>query len=145
MEIKFLKRNILQRLFGISATQVPGDNKCWTYSDRKLVIDLKLAPELSLKGGAVRLEGENLPDRVLVIYGDDGAYHAFRNRCKHMGRRLDPVFGNRTVQCCSISKTTYSYDGEVVYGPAREPVETFAVEITDGKLIILLDDSPPGI
>ncbi|MGA2401632.1 MAG: Rieske 2Fe-2S domain-containing protein [Syntrophobacteraceae bacterium] len=145
MEIKFLKRNILQRLFGISATKMPGDNKCWTYSDRKLVIELKRAPELSLEGGAIRLEGKNLPDRILVIHGDDGVYHTFRNRCKHMGRRLDPVFGDQTVQCCSINKSTYSYDGEVVYGPARKPVETFAIQVTDGKLFILLDDSPPRI
>jgi nitrite reductase/ring-hydroxylating ferredoxin subunit len=138
MEIKFLKRNILQRLFGIPATKKPRDNSCWTYSDSKLVIDLKSTPELSEPGGAIRLEGHGLPDRILVIRGNDGAYHAFSNRCKHMGRRLDPVPGDRTVQCCSVGKATYAYDGSVLFGPAKEAVKTLAVEISNGKLVVAL-------
>ena len=138
MEIKFIKRNILQRLFGLPATKAPSDPGCWTYSGRKLVVDLKRAPELSEPGGAIRLEGKNLPERVLIIHADDGSYRAFHNRCKHMGRRLDPVPQTATVQCCSVSKTTYAYDGSVLYGPAKEPVETFEVESADGKLVVVL-------
>ena len=40
--------------------------------------------------------------RTLVVHGDDGTFHAFANRCRHMGRRLDPVPGTETVQCCSV-------------------------------------------
>jgi nitrite reductase/ring-hydroxylating ferredoxin subunit len=139
VEAKYLKRSILQRVFGISATKMPGDGLCWTYSGHRLVIDLERAPELAEPGGAIRLEGKNLPDRVLVMHGDDGAYHAFRNRCKHMGRRLDPVPGNRTVQCCSVGRTTYAYDGNVLHGSAREPLETFEVTVTNGKLVVMLE------
>jgi nitrite reductase/ring-hydroxylating ferredoxin subunit len=143
MEIRFLKRNILQRLFGISATKTPRDSSCWTYSDSKLVIDLKRAPELSEPGGAIRLEGKDLPDRILLIHGDDGAYHAFSNRCRHMGRRLDPVPGDETVQCCSVSRTTYAYDGDVLFGPAREAVKTFAVEVANAELVVVLGSERP--
>jgi len=140
LEVKILKRNILQRLFGISATKAPSDGGCWTYSDRRLEIDLKRAPELSEPGGAIRLEGKNLPDRVLVIHGNDGSYRAFRNRCKHMGRRLDPVPQTATVQCCSVSKTTYAYDGNVLHGPAKEPVESFQVTSAEGQLVVVITD-----
>ena len=138
MEIKTPKKNIFQRIFGIPTTPVPGDNECWTVSGRKLVIDLNRAPELFKPGGAIRLEGKNLHDRILVIRGDDGTFHSFRNRCRHMGRRLDPVPGTQTVQCCSVNKTTYAYDGKVLYGPAREPISAFPVEVIEGSLIISL-------
>lgn len=138
MEVKTLKRTFLQRLFGISATKVPADQGCWTYADGKLRLELRRAHELAQPGGAIRLEGKNLPDRILVVRGDDGNYHAFRNRCQHMGRRLDPVPGTPTVQCCSINKTTYAYDGKVLHGPAKEAVGTFETRMTDGELIINL-------
>lgn len=138
MEVKILKRSFLQRLFGISATKPPADLGCWSYGAGKVLVDLRRAPELSQPGGAIRLEGKNLPERVLVVHGDDGNYYAFRNRCKHMGRRLDPVPATGTVQCCSVSKSTYGYDGGVVYGPAKEAVATFKTEVQDGQLVIIL-------
>jgi nitrite reductase/ring-hydroxylating ferredoxin subunit len=138
MEFKTLKRSIFQRLFGISATQLPKDKGCWTYSNGKVVVDLDRAPELSEPGGAIRLEGKSLPDRVLLIHGEDGNYHAFRNRCGHMGRRLDPVPETQTVQCCSVSKSTYDYDGNILFGPAKKLVGGLAVLSENDKVIITL-------
>jgi len=46
-----------------------------------------------------QIRSNNLPVRVLVVYGEDGEYRAFQNRCTHMGhRRLDSVPGTSTVQ-----------------------------------------------
>jgi nitrite reductase/ring-hydroxylating ferredoxin subunit len=137
MEVKSLNRSFWQRLFGIPATKPPADGGCWTYSNGRLLIDLSRVPELSNPGGAIRMEGSNLPDRILVVYGEDEKFRAFRNRCRHMGRRLDPVPGTLNVQCCSISKSTYGYEGNVVYGPAKGPVEVLAVQHTNGKLVIV--------
>jgi nitrite reductase/ring-hydroxylating ferredoxin subunit len=140
MEIKFLGRNIFQRILGLPLTSKPADPDCWRYSDGELIIDLEKTPELAAKGGAIRLEGGNLPLRVLVIAGDDGRYRAFHNRCTHLGhRRLDPVPGTGTVQCCSVNKSTYDLDGKTVYGPAPKPIQTFAVKAEGQRLTIVID------
>jgi len=133
-----LKRNIFQRIFGIAATAPPADEGCWTFSDGRIEIDLSRVPELSEPGKAIRLEKKHLPERVLIVHGDDGHFHAFRNRCKHMGRRLDPVPGTQTVQCCSVNKTTYDYGGKVLFGPAKNPLDVRQVQIEDGRLIVML-------
>jgi nitrite reductase/ring-hydroxylating ferredoxin subunit len=133
-----LKRSLLQRILGIPASKPPTDQGCWTFSGESIEIDLSRVPELSEPGKAIRLEKKNLPERVLIVHGEDGHFHAFRNRCKHMGRRLDPVPGTQTVQCCSVNKTTYDYGGEVLFGPAKEPLEVHKVEIRDGRLIVTL-------
>ncbi|MBN2126437.1 MAG: Rieske (2Fe-2S) protein [Deltaproteobacteria bacterium] len=137
MALTFLKRGIFQRIFGIPATPKPQDPNSWSYADGRLTLDLKRTPELDSAGGAVRLEGSALPGRVLLVRADDGTYRAFQNRCTHMGhRRLDPVPGTDTVQCCSVSRSTYDYAGKKIYGPAPEPIETYPVEMHEHTLII---------
>jgi len=139
MAVNFLNRNFFQRLFGLPATSKPLDPQCWTFSDGKIMIDLKRAPELETVGGALRLEGGGLPRRVLLIRGDDGAFYAFHNRCSHVGhRRLDAVPGTGTVQCCSVGKSTYTYDGRKIFGPTPDPIEIFAVKLEGERLIISL-------
>ncbi len=138
MTVKFLKRSFFQRIFGISATQKPENDDCWSYAGEKLTIDLKKAPELKKQGGALRFEGKNLPFRVLVVYGEDSKYLAYRNRCSHFGRRLDPVPGTATVQCCSVNKSTYDSEGTKIFGPVSKPVAVYPVEAYQDKLIVSL-------
>lgn len=137
MDIKFIKRNFFQRLLGIPVTGKPKVDTCWNYADGKLTISLSEAFELKAPGGAARFEGNNLPVRVLVVYCEDGEYRAYQNRCTHMGhRRLDPVPGTSTVQCCSINKSTYDHDGKGIFGPARHPITRYPVERDQEKLIV---------
>ena len=141
MKVQFLKRNIFKRIFGISATSKPINPDCWTYSDGKLIIDLKKTPELEKPWGAIRLEGGNLKERLLVVFAEDKKYYVFKNRCTHMGhRRLDPVPGTNTVQCCSVNKSTYDFEGKKVYGPAPEPIITYPVSIEGDKLISIINN-----
>ena len=138
VQTRTLRRNIFQRLFGMCATKLPSNPDCWKSGDGEIVILLKRAPELSEPWGAIRLEGRELPDRLLVFRDEDGQFHALRNRCGHGGRRLDPVPGTETIQCCSIGKTTYGYSGEILSGPAKEQVQTFPAEVRNGNLHIAL-------
>jgi len=139
MEIQFLKRNIFQRILGLPKTSKPANPDCWHYFEGKLTIDLSKAPELKNKGSAIRLEGNHLPVRILVMTGDDGNYHAFHNRCTHLGhRRLDPVPGTGTVQCCSVNKSTYDLNGKNLYGPAPEPIQVFPVDGDGEHLTIMI-------
>ncbi len=138
METKTLQRNIFQRLFGISTTKKPGDESCWTFEDRKVVVDLARAPELGNPGGAIRIEGKPLPERIVVVHGTGGGYYAFKNRCTHMGRRMDPVPGVDYVQCCSIGKSTFDYDGKRLSGTAEKPVDTYTVSLEGEKLIVAI-------
>ena len=139
MDIKFIKRSFFQRLLGIPATKQPGSDDCWNYANGKLTIDLSKASELKISGTAFRFEGKNLPKRVLVVCGEDGEYRAFHNRCTHLGhRRLDPVPGTDTVQCCSINKSTYDANGVKIFGPAPHPVTRYSVAEGENSLVVLI-------
>jgi nitrite reductase/ring-hydroxylating ferredoxin subunit len=134
-----LKRNLFQRVFGIPATTLLENASAWSFSDNTIVIDLDRVPELKNPGSGIRLEGNRLPERILVVHGNDDAYHAYRNRCGHGGRRLDPVPDDTTIQCCSVGKTTCDYTGRVLSGSAKKPTQVYRVDAKAGKLTIYLD------
>ena len=136
MDTRTLRRNFIQRLFGICATKPPADDGAWTFQDKKVIVDLGRIPELSETNSAVRLEKKGVPFRLILIHGDDGRYHALKNRCTHVGRRLDPVPGTQQVQCCSIGRSTYDYSGKVLSGTAKGPVDAYTVHMEDGRLEI---------
>jgi nitrite reductase/ring-hydroxylating ferredoxin subunit len=133
-----LHRTFFQRLFGRCATGLPVDETCWSYGEGHVQIDLARALELGSEGGAFRLEGKGLPDRLLVFHGVDGELHAVRNRCTHGKRRLDPVPGEAHVQCCSIGKSTFDYDGHRISGSAKKDLEFLSLSVEGNSLRISL-------
>lgn len=134
--MKVLPRSLWQRMRAIPATHTLLDAPAWSYADGTLTIDLARSPELGRPYGAVRVEADELPARVLVFQGGDGFFYAFRNQCAHGGHRLDPVPGSVTVQCCSLGHSTFDYQGQRIEGPAPRCVHTYPVSVEDGTLVI---------
>ena len=91
---------------------------------------------LKIRATQSDLEGNGSPERVLVIHGKDGQFHAYKNRCTHFGRRIDPFQETGSLRCCSISKSTFDYDGNVISGAAKKPLTPFKVEQNAGKLTV---------
>ncbi len=139
MSEKGLHRNLIQRIFGICATKPPADPSCFKFENDMVIVDLAKVPELEKQDSAVRLEGKNLPKRILVVNGADGKYHAFVNKCSHAGRRFDPIPGETRVQCCSVGKSTFDYSGTLLSGSAKKDIQITNIEEEDGKLMIRLD------
>ncbi|MRT92692.1 ubiquinol-cytochrome c reductase iron-sulfur subunit [Ancylomarina sp. 16SWW S1-10-2] len=139
MKVIKLKRSIFQRLLGKPATELPGNNDFWSFTDGKITVNLDKANGLSKVDGAVRLEGKGLPNRIILVHGKKDQYQAYDNKCTHMGRRVDPVPGTETVQCCSVNCTTFNQKGEVIEGPTKKPLKTHPVTIDNNKLIITLN------
>ncbi|MFH1091040.1 MAG: Rieske 2Fe-2S domain-containing protein, partial [Pseudomonadota bacterium] len=119
----------------------PADPGCWRYLDGRIELDLAQAPELSGPQGALRLEGRGLPLRVLVFKDKAGDYHAFHNKCTHMGRRLDLFPGGEKVECCSVSHSAFDLSGAKVSGPAKGPVNAFPVTEETGRLTVKLSQT----
>ena len=130
---------LFQRILGFCKTKPPGDPECWRYNRGKVVIEWARVPELHKPCGAIRLEGRGLPEGILVVYGMDGQFHAFKNKCSHLGSRLDPGEDVSTLQCCSLSKSTFDYGGNVISGPATESLQALPVENRKCKVVIHLD------
>jgi nitrite reductase/ring-hydroxylating ferredoxin subunit len=124
---------------GATQTSLPQIEGAWSYSEGTLKLDLTKLPEISDLGSAVRIEGDVLPDPILVVLGEDGNYYAFKNVCAHAGRMIDPVAGTMTLTCTSIvckDLSKYDYQGNVLSGLAQGPLTSNSLSVEDDQLII---------
>lgn len=128
---------ILKKIFGICETKKPKDPGCWILSGGRIEIDLNRAGKLAEQGGAIRLEGKGLAGRILVIQDDTGKFHAYSNRCTHMGRRIDPVPGSSDVRCCSVMGSVFNVKGEIVSGPAKENLKQY-MTVKQGSILSII-------
>ncbi len=129
------ERTFFQRIFGISATACAAEGS-WTLDGKNLKIDPGKLPGLSSPGTGVRIEGKGLPERILLIHGTDGEFHAFRNRCTHGGRRLDS--SGDGVQCCSVGKSFFDINGTIMSGSAKKNLKKFKIRRENNYIIIEL-------
>lgn len=129
--------DLLKALGGVCRTR-PLDPTLWDLQGDRVTVDLSNSPELAAAGGAVYLAGKGLPSAVLVARKPDSGFVCVENRCTHMGRKLDPEPDGKTLRCCSVSHSTFDYDGNKITGPAKGPVRVYNCRETDGKLVISL-------
>jgi nitrite reductase/ring-hydroxylating ferredoxin subunit len=129
----------LNRLLGRPLIDLPQNEDAWVYEADELRLDLDKLPEIADLGSAVRTEGAVLADPILVVLGDDGQYYAFENACTHAGRMIDLVAGTMTLECCSVSSSTFDYQGNVLSGPVEGALTNYALVAEDGYLVITLN------
>ncbi|MES0328867.1 MAG: Rieske (2Fe-2S) protein [Dehalococcoidales bacterium] len=130
--------SVFKAILGICETKEL-DSTSWRMDGGKVVVKLEDAPELNRKGGAIYLKGGELAKPLLLVRAEDGSMLAFANRCSHLlGRKVDPVPGESRLRCCSLGHSEYGYDGQVIKGPAKEPLKKYTVEIDNGDIVVTL-------
>ena len=130
--------DVIKSILGICETKPLSDN-LWSFEGNKARVRLSQMPEPCPKGGAVYLKGQGLRIPILLVRTEDDQYLAFANRCTHMGhRKLDPAPGQPILRCCSVSHSTFDYEGRRIDGPAKEPLTRYTIDLSDGDLIITI-------
>lgn len=128
--------DLIDRIRGVSKTPLLTNEAAWNFTDTTLTLDLTQIPELAEPGGAVRLEDDRVPEPLLIFHSEDGDYYVYLNKCTHGKRRIDPVGGK--LECTSISQSTFDYEGEVLSGPAKSSLTSYAVALDGDQLAITL-------
>jgi nitrite reductase/ring-hydroxylating ferredoxin subunit len=130
--------SIIKAALGICETK-PLSNSFWSVEGNKVRVKLNHMAEPLQKGKSVYLKGKGLAKPVLLLRTEDDIYLAFSNCCTHFGhRKLDPVPGEPKLRCCSVNHSTFDLQGKPIGGPAKRPLKCYAVERSDGDLVIAL-------
>lgn len=108
----------------------------WRLDGGSLHVRSDQIPELQEPYGAVFLDGRGLEKPVLLVRTEAGPLLAFENHCTHFGRKLDPVPGEPILRCCSVSHATFDLEGNVLSGPAKGPLKTYATREEGGELVV---------
>jgi cytochrome b6-f complex iron-sulfur subunit len=126
----------IKAILGRCETQ-PLAHDLWSTENRTVKVKLGQVPELTQSGGAVYLEGQGLEAPILLVRNGDN-YLAFANKCPHAGRKLDPVPEKSMLRCCSLSHSTFDYEGRKIGGPAKGSLTRHAVQVVGNELLVKL-------
>ena len=127
--------DFFKAIAGICRTQ-PLSPDLWDMKGNTIKIKLSQVAELQHPGGAIYVKGAGLKRPILVVRGDDNSYYAFKNRCTHGGRKLDPVEGKPVLRCCSVNHSTFDFEGNKLTGPAKGPIQVYKSEVLNDELVI---------
>lgn len=105
----------------------------------QVTIDLGNTPELTAKGGSVKLEfdhpEEGTPTKILLIHPEDRYYVAFANSCTHKRKELEYDHAEKELRCVS-GHSAFDIKGSVLKGNAESPLKGYPTELEENTLIV---------
>lgn len=78
----------------------------------------------------------------LLLVRIDGAYHAFEDRCAHLGAELSRGQLEGRVLTCAVHAWQYDATSGQGINPARACLRRFPVEVREGSVFVDLDPRP---
>ncbi|MGI9126077.1 MAG: ubiquinol-cytochrome c reductase iron-sulfur subunit [Mycobacterium sp.] len=72
-------------------------------------------------------------DGTLITQPSAGVFKAFIARCTHAGCALTVVKDDATV--CPCHQSSFGLDGQVLRGPATEPLRPRAIAVSGGEIV----------
>lgn len=96
-------------------------------------LSLRQHPELSERGGSLRLLPDGWTEPLYVMSLDDGAFAALSPICTHRGCTVEP---DGTGFTCPCHGSEYDRRGLVLKGPAERNLQQFPATVREGELVI---------
>ena len=93
----------------------------------------EIAPETA---AVVEVEG-----REVAVVNTGGRFYALQNECTHANFPIGEgdLVGEGVIECPGHASHFNVLTGEVIQGPATEPLETYDVEVVDGMVRVALE------
>lgn len=95
----------------------------------------ELPPEFSEKHYAL-VRAEGLGEPILIHRRAEGAFRALSARCTHLGCQVRPA---RNALICPCHGSSFSWEGEVLRGPAQKALPRYPVELRERILEIIVN------
>ncbi len=102
----------------------------------RIVLPHKELEEKLRDGPVVLVTGEGLPEALLLIRTEKGAYRALGARCTHLGCQVRP---GKHVLRCPCHGSIFDLEGTVIRGPAGKPLSRYALEVTENHMEIVVE------
>ena len=109
-----------------------------TIENHRLSIELAKAPSLSAVGNAARISSSEPLLNLIVVRAGKRRYVVLSGQCTHAGRPLSYLRSREVLQCNNFGHATFDLAGQVLKGPAEQPLKTYAVALREGKLEVAL-------
>ena len=92
--------------------------------DKKIELSLNALPDLATLHSYAKVYVDQMSNPIILFRRVDGTLYAVLSTCAHSGCEVKKL---RTKFECPCHRSEYDLDGNVLKGPAPEPLDTFAV------------------
>jgi nitrite reductase/ring-hydroxylating ferredoxin subunit len=101
---------------------------------------VKIGPVNDVPEG--EMKSYTISERMIAIANVEGDLHAFDDVCTHQQCSLaEGELDGATVECPCHGSQFDVTTGEVINGPATDPVDVFQVQTQDGELQVLINET----
>ena len=104
-------------------------------SDNKAIVPLDHLAMLASPNSHAKIYVNQNANPIILFAGENGEMRAVLSTCSHSGCEVTKL---RTTFECPCHGSEYDLQGNVLRGPAPEPLEVFQVEKVAGRLEISL-------
>lgn len=79
--------------------------------------------------------------REVALIHTGGEFYAMQNDCTHAGHPIGEgdLVDERVIECPGHGATFNVVSGDVLSGPAEEPLETYDVRVVDGMVQVAIE------
>ncbi|MCY2953439.1 MAG: Rieske 2Fe-2S domain-containing protein [Planctomycetota bacterium] len=109
-----------------------------TIGQKSLTIDLAKAPSLEAVGNAAYIMDKDRKLDIIVVHAERDEYFALSRFCTHAYRPISYIRTRKLLMCNNASHSIFDLTGQVVKGPAPEPIKSYAAKLVAGTLQITL-------
>ena len=102
------------------------------FEDVTVAIDA--ASPLAKIGGSLIVD--STAGKIIVIHTDKDKFAAFSAKCTHKGAKLNYNPASKQLECPSHGSKFNGSTGEVINGPAGDPLAKYATKGTDASVVV---------
>lgn len=111
---------------------------CYQVFDEKIIVDLTKAKALDTPGHAALIIDEEKNFQIIIVRPEANDYVALSRICTHGGNVLSYNPKRNILQCNNYNHAIFNLEGEVVKGPAEEPLHVYQMRVENNNLVITL-------
>lgn len=109
-----------------------------TVGEKTLRIDLTKAPSLRYAGSTANIALWDKSIQIIVVRPAKKEFYALRRMCTHGNQTVSYNPQRGILQCNNYNHSIFALNGDVIKGPAPSPLPTYAVNVKEGILEIVL-------
>ena len=111
---------------------------CYQVSKKSITIDLSKVEVLDTPGYAALIADEVRNFQIIIVTPNEQDYVALSRICTHGGNVVSYNPKRNILQCNNYNHAIFSLDGQVVKGPATEPLHVYPVSVENNNLVITI-------
>jgi Rieske Fe-S protein len=104
-----------------------------------IVIDLAKAEPLNEPGFASVIVNPEKNIQMIIVRIGETEYAALHRLCTHGGQAISYNSKRNILQCNNYNHSIFDLDGQVIKGPAIEPLKKYETKLDCNKLIVILN------